>query len=224
MMIGYEPLEIIVTQEATYFRFLYMNELRRIFTDGRQRPAKTAPSFVGYSIGKWSDRNGDGKISPHEYERWAHNHANQLAKEDHARKAVQDAQALLRNNVAKNTKTAQQQAAAIVRIERSLKSVSRNKDFASLEGTLKAEAAVPDVPEQQLRRHGAVGAAAGRESRDVGERVRGKRLAQARDPAVGERWHVDDAVIDNDPEARLAVDEVTRELHSLPLMPNAAES
>jgi hypothetical protein len=61
MMIGYEPLEIIVTPETTYLRFLYMNELRRIFTDGRAWPAKPTPSFVGYSIGKWSDLDGDGR-------------------------------------------------------------------------------------------------------------------------------------------------------------------
>jgi hypothetical protein len=61
MMIAYEPLEIIVTPETTYFRFLYMNELRRIFTDGRPWPRKIAPAFAGYSIGRWIDEDGDGK-------------------------------------------------------------------------------------------------------------------------------------------------------------------
>jgi HEAT repeat protein len=61
------------------------------------------------------DRNGDGQISRQEYDRWAHEHATQLAREDHARKAVYDAQKTLRNNLAASTKAAQQQAAAIVR-------------------------------------------------------------------------------------------------------------
>jgi hypothetical protein len=58
MMIGYEPIEMFVTPETTYLRFLYMNEFRRIYTDGRAFPAKINPSFTGYSIGKWIDEDG----------------------------------------------------------------------------------------------------------------------------------------------------------------------
>jgi HEAT repeat protein len=61
------------------------------------------------------DRDGDGRISRAEYERWAHDHASQLAKEDHARKALLESQKSLRSNVAANTKAAQEQAAAVVR-------------------------------------------------------------------------------------------------------------
>ena len=34
---------------------------RRIFTDGRDWPARIQPTFLGYSIGKWIDTDGDGK-------------------------------------------------------------------------------------------------------------------------------------------------------------------
>jgi hypothetical protein len=61
MMIGYEPMEFLVTPEATYMRMVYMHENRRIFTDGRAWPQKIEPSFAGYSIGKWIDEDGDGR-------------------------------------------------------------------------------------------------------------------------------------------------------------------
>ena len=59
MMIAYEPLDFIVTNDVTYIRD-YFNEFRRIFTDGRAWPAKINPSYGGYSIGKWEDTDGDG--------------------------------------------------------------------------------------------------------------------------------------------------------------------
>jgi len=45
-----------------------MNELRRIFTDGRQWPAKITPSFSGTSIGRWLDEDGDGRYEVLELE------------------------------------------------------------------------------------------------------------------------------------------------------------
>jgi len=68
MMVGYEPIEIIVTPQATYMWMVYMHEFRRIYTDGRSFPAKIEPSFAGYSIGKWLDTNGDGKYDTLEVE------------------------------------------------------------------------------------------------------------------------------------------------------------
>ena len=59
-MLAYEPLEIIVTPETTYIRD-YFNDIRRIYTDGRQWPATIEPSFGGYSIGQWADEDGDGR-------------------------------------------------------------------------------------------------------------------------------------------------------------------
>ena len=61
-MIVYETLETLITGPVTYIRGSYMNELRRIYTDGRDWPEKITPAFVGYSIGKWIDEDGDGKL------------------------------------------------------------------------------------------------------------------------------------------------------------------
>jgi hypothetical protein len=60
-MIVYETMEVIVLPETTYIRMSYMNELRRIYTDGRGWPVTIAPTFVGYSIGQWVDEDGDGR-------------------------------------------------------------------------------------------------------------------------------------------------------------------
>jgi hypothetical protein len=60
MMLAYEPVDVIVTPETTYVRD-YFNEFRRIYTDGRAWPAEIAPSFNGYSIGKWEDQDADGR-------------------------------------------------------------------------------------------------------------------------------------------------------------------
>jgi hypothetical protein len=68
MMIGYEPLEFIVTPEATYIRTDHMNELRRIHTNGRAWPAAITPTFEGYSIGRWIDEDGDGRYDALEVE------------------------------------------------------------------------------------------------------------------------------------------------------------
>jgi hypothetical protein len=68
MMIAYEPVEIIVTPQAIYMWMVYMHEFRRIYTDGRDFPAKIAPSFGGYSIGKWLDTKGNGKYDTLEVE------------------------------------------------------------------------------------------------------------------------------------------------------------
>ncbi len=60
-MILYEPMEVIVTPAATYMAFSFMNDFRRIYTDGRDWPAGIEPSFVGYSIGRWTDAGGGGR-------------------------------------------------------------------------------------------------------------------------------------------------------------------
>jgi hypothetical protein len=59
-MIVYETMETIITPDTTYIRSSYMNELRRIFTDGRGWPAGMVPTFMGYSIGQWIDEDHDG--------------------------------------------------------------------------------------------------------------------------------------------------------------------
>jgi hypothetical protein len=62
MMSFYDPGEIIVTPETTYVLISHNDDsYRRIYTDGRDWPAEAAPTFAGYSIGKWIDDDGDGK-------------------------------------------------------------------------------------------------------------------------------------------------------------------
>jgi hypothetical protein len=68
MMIGYEPMEVVVTPEATFIRLVYMSELRRIYTDGRDWPAHIEPSFAGYSIGHWVDPDASGRFRALEVE------------------------------------------------------------------------------------------------------------------------------------------------------------
>ena len=67
-MIVYETMETIVTPDTTFVRGSYMNELRRVFTDGRDWPAQIEPSFMGYSIGQWIDDDHDGKFDVLEVE------------------------------------------------------------------------------------------------------------------------------------------------------------
>jgi hypothetical protein len=59
-MVGIYPMELIVTPKTTYLLSDY-NEPRRIFTDGRTWPKEFERTFLGYSIGKWVDEDGDGK-------------------------------------------------------------------------------------------------------------------------------------------------------------------
>ena len=68
VMIAYEPLELIVTPEITYIRFDQFGENRRIYTDGRDWPDKIVPSFDGYSIGRWVDRDASGRYHALEVE------------------------------------------------------------------------------------------------------------------------------------------------------------
>jgi hypothetical protein len=42
--------------------------LRRVFTDGRKFPDDEGPSWMGYSIGKWVDEDGDGRYDVLEIE------------------------------------------------------------------------------------------------------------------------------------------------------------
>ena len=60
-------MEIVVTPPATYMLFAHSMP-RRIFTDGRDWPAEIEPSFLGLSIGKWLDTDGDGRFDTLEIE------------------------------------------------------------------------------------------------------------------------------------------------------------
>src|SRR5260221_558179 len=52
----------------TNFLIQHIHDSRRIFTDGREWPKKIEPTFVGYSIGKWIDTDGDGRYDVLEIE------------------------------------------------------------------------------------------------------------------------------------------------------------
>lgn len=56
------PMEIIIKPATTYVHIEYLQMLRRIYTDGREFPEDTDTSFMGYSIGKWVDTDGDGRF------------------------------------------------------------------------------------------------------------------------------------------------------------------
>jgi hypothetical protein len=62
------PMEIIIQPNVTHIIIEYLSMLRRIYTDGRDWPPDEEPSFMGYSIGKWIDEDGDGRYDVLEVE------------------------------------------------------------------------------------------------------------------------------------------------------------
>jgi len=52
---------------VTYVHFTPMMP-RRIYTDGRDFPKEEEPAYMGYSIGKWFDTDGDGAYDTLEVE------------------------------------------------------------------------------------------------------------------------------------------------------------
>jgi hypothetical protein len=60
-------MEFVILPDVTHV--LFENRLpRRVFTDGRVWPKQIQPSFNGYSIGKWVDRNSSGRFDTLEIE------------------------------------------------------------------------------------------------------------------------------------------------------------
>jgi hypothetical protein len=68
MMMGFGPMEFVVTPDTTYILIGWYDHFRRIFTDGRDWPKEIEPTLAGYSIGKWIDEDGDGKYDVLEVE------------------------------------------------------------------------------------------------------------------------------------------------------------
>jgi len=69
MMNFYDPMEIIVTPTITYILISHVNDsYRRIYTDGRTWPADVETTFAGYSIGKWTDEDANGRYNTLEIE------------------------------------------------------------------------------------------------------------------------------------------------------------
>ena len=61
------PIEIVISPKITYV--IFENNLpRRIFTDGRSWPTNEEPSFNGYSIGKWTEADANGRYTALEVE------------------------------------------------------------------------------------------------------------------------------------------------------------
>ena len=60
-------MEIIIKPDTTHMLFDHSLP-RRIYTDGRDWPRDIEPSFLGYSIGKWIDGDGDGRYDALEIE------------------------------------------------------------------------------------------------------------------------------------------------------------
>src|SRR6266568_8110128 len=67
IMTGTRPFELVVLPAVTYV-YGEGNMPRRIYTDGRGFPKDEQPSYMGYSIGKWVDADGDGKYDVLEVE------------------------------------------------------------------------------------------------------------------------------------------------------------
>jgi hypothetical protein len=61
------PIEFVILPNITYVNFeVFMP--RRIYTDGRDFPKEHEPGFMGYSIGRWLDTDGDGRFDTLEVE------------------------------------------------------------------------------------------------------------------------------------------------------------
>src|SRR5579863_8570082 len=60
MMNVYSTMEIVVMPEVTHILMGFLNENRRIFTDGRTWTPDPEPSVAGTSIGQWIDTAASG--------------------------------------------------------------------------------------------------------------------------------------------------------------------
>ncbi len=69
MMNLYQAMQIVVLPEITYVLIDHAHDShRRIYTDGRDWPKEPDATFLGYSIGKWIDEDGDGRYDVLEVE------------------------------------------------------------------------------------------------------------------------------------------------------------
>jgi hypothetical protein len=68
-MSGVSPMEFLFSPNVTHILFEQMMlSPRRIYTDGRGWPENQEPTFVGHSIGKWIDADGDSRYDTLEVE------------------------------------------------------------------------------------------------------------------------------------------------------------
>ena len=63
MTLAFLPQEYLITPKTTHILVNDQAYTRRIYTDGRDWPTKEMePTYAGYSIGRWTDEDGDGKF------------------------------------------------------------------------------------------------------------------------------------------------------------------
>jgi hypothetical protein len=68
-MSGISFMEFLFSPSVTHILFEDTTaHTRRVYTDGRDFPKNREPTFVGYSIGKWLDTDGDGRYDMLEVE------------------------------------------------------------------------------------------------------------------------------------------------------------
>jgi hypothetical protein len=65
---GYGEIEFVITPETFHVLVDHVHDNRRIFTDGRDWPTDRDPSFLGISLGRWIDEDGDGRYDVLEVE------------------------------------------------------------------------------------------------------------------------------------------------------------
>jgi hypothetical protein len=68
VMTPYGSMEFVITPDTTHIFIEHVHDSRRIFTDGRDWPKDMQLTLQGYSIGKWIDSDGDGKLDTLEVE------------------------------------------------------------------------------------------------------------------------------------------------------------
>ena len=61
------PIEFVITPKVTYVHFEAFMP-RRIYTDWRDFPTAEEPGYMGYSVGRWLDTDGDGRYDTLEVE------------------------------------------------------------------------------------------------------------------------------------------------------------
>jgi hypothetical protein len=62
-MMSYGRQEYVISPDATYILLGSEDHYRRIYTDGRDWPDDVAPTYAGYSIGRWIDEDGTGRYN-----------------------------------------------------------------------------------------------------------------------------------------------------------------
>jgi hypothetical protein len=68
VMIANVAIYFVIMPQTTYVILERLSQIRRVYTDGRAWPAELPGSTVGYSIGRWLDASGSGRLDALEIE------------------------------------------------------------------------------------------------------------------------------------------------------------